>query len=438
MRFTSTRNKDLNKSFIQAVLDCMPVDGGLYVPEGNADLRRWILYTNEKTTFSSVAGALTLACINDEYSPIICETIATKAFPFEPVLSRLDDNLFKLDLYHGPTGCHRDFGVSYLTAGLETILEMENKKAVFLDVSTGEHGAILSAELRGNKNIKAVLLYPKGKVRGLKDEDLFWNGGNVYPVEVDGDESTCHQFVREIFADHSLVEKFNLTVSNTANIGRLIPQAFFYTYAFSRLKNKVCGDIYYALDPGNYSNLVAGLYSWRLSLPLSGFIVPATKELAADPRGYPEITDSLVAMKDRPASDPADPSNIERLEDFFADYSAMMKSFVYPAEVSEAERDSAAKELYKKYGLYADPHTANAYAAALKRSEFVDEDGGAIVLVGRDHPAYSKDYIQHTLGETIEVPQRIADIMIPTPLSKPMVGTKGEIINIIDAVRSSM
>src|SRR5574344_686264 len=156
MRFTSTRNKNINKSFAQAIMDCMPEDGGLYVPEGTADLRRWILYTNENTSFASIAGALTSACINDEYSPIICETIATKAFPFEPKMTQLADNLFNLELYHGPTGCHRDFGVSYLTACLDTILTMENKTATFLDVTTGEHGVILARELRGKKNIKSV------------------------------------------------------------------------------------------------------------------------------------------------------------------------------------------------------------------------------------------------------------------------------------------
>lgn len=434
MRFTSTRDKSLNSSFKHAILDCMPQDGGLFVPDGNADLRRWILYTNENTSFASIAGTLTLACINDEYSPIICETIATRAFPFEPRLSQLDENLFMLDLYHGPTGSHRDFGIAYLVSCLETILTMENRHAIILDVTTGEHGAILSRELRNTKNLKSILIYPKGKVHGLSETDYVWNGGNIYPVEFDGDEEECRKVIKEIFSDRDIVEKYNLTVSNTANIGRLMPQAFFYTFAFSRLKNKVCSDIYYAQAPGNYGNLLAGLYSWRLSLPVSGFIVPTTKELTVNENGYPEIADYLTELSKRPSVNPAEPSNLERLEDFFAGYSAMIKSFVYPAKISTAQTEDACRELSKKYGIFSDRHTASAYAAALAQKELTDEDGGAVVLVARDHPAYAKDFIQQCTGETIQVPEEIKAVQSPVNLSRPLAKNKEDIERILKEI----
>ena len=114
--------------------------------------------------------------------------------------------------------------------------------------------------MRGKKHVKAVLIYPKGRGRGLEESDFVWNGGNILPVEVDGTEADCHKIVREIFDDRQLVEKFHLTVANTANIGRLMPQLFFYPYAFTRLKKEVYSDIYYAMPCGNYSNLVAAVF----------------------------------------------------------------------------------------------------------------------------------------------------------------------------------
>ena len=158
MKFTSTRDSSVSVNFSQAVLDCMPQDGGLYIPQDFADLRRWILYTNENTTFASIAGALTSAFINNEFSPIICETIATKAFPFSPKLRKIDERLFTLELYHTPTGSHKEFGISYLVNCLETILTMKGSTATFLDASVGELGASLARVIRGKKNIKAVLL----------------------------------------------------------------------------------------------------------------------------------------------------------------------------------------------------------------------------------------------------------------------------------------
>ena len=158
MKFTSSRDKSSTVTFAQAVMNCMPEDGGLYVPCETEDLRRWILYTNENTKFSSIAGSLTSAFIKDEFSPIICETIATNAFKFSPEVKQLDEKLFTMELFHTPTGKHRDFGISYLVSCIETILNLNGGSAIFLDVSTGELGASLALSLRGKKNIKAVLV----------------------------------------------------------------------------------------------------------------------------------------------------------------------------------------------------------------------------------------------------------------------------------------
>lgn len=413
----------------------MPQDGGLYVTDGTADLRRWILYMNEETSFSSIAGTLTSALINNEYSPIICETVATKAFPFEPVLKQLDEKLFVLELFHGPTHTSRDFGVFYLTAMLETILQLENQNCILLDYTTGEHGAILSKALKGKKHIKSVLVYPKGKVAGIKEEDFVWNGGNIYPVEIEGSAEEGHSLIKEIFENKELVKDLNLTVSTTANIGRLIPQTFFYTYAFSRLKNKVSSDIYYALDPENYGNIVAGLYSWRLSLPLAGFIVPSTNDLTTDAIGNPVIMDSVIPFKNRGTADASDPSNLERLEDFFSHYAPMMKSFIHAANVSEEQTDAAAKELFIKYHRYTDYTTAKAYAAAIQNQSLIDEDGGAIVLFDRFHPAYSADYIKQTVGESIEIPEDIQSIKKTVETGRDAIKSAEDLIRILKSLK---
>lgn len=434
MRLTSTRDKTVNSSYANAILNCLPTDGGLYVPDGNANLRRWILYTNELTSFSSIAGALTSAFINNEYSPIICEAIATKAFPFEPELKQLDTKLFALELFHGPTGCFRDFGVSYLVSLLETTLHMENKNAVLLDFTTGEHGAILSNVLKDKKHLKSVLVYPKGKLRGLSEQDFIWNGGNIYPVEFDGNEKEVREIIKSIFKNTNLVNELNLTISTTANIGRLIPQTFFFAYAFSRLKNKISGDIFYALDPENYGNLIAGLYSWRLALPVTGFILPTTEQLTIDEKGNPIITGSQIPFSQRTSANVSDPSNLERLEDFFSHYAPMMKTFIHASNISEDETDQAAKILLQKYNRLTDYNTAKAYAAALKNENLLDEDDGAIVLLDRFHPAYSKEYIKNTLDRTVDIPSSVESTTKPFTLDKTPISTQEELIKILKSI----
>ncbi|MCR5764249.1 MAG: pyridoxal-phosphate dependent enzyme [Treponema sp.] len=420
MKFVSTRDEKNIVSFSQALLKCMPADGGLYVPYECEDLRKWILYADEKTSFANLAGTLTSALINKEFSPIICEAIATRAFYFEPVVRQLDDNLFIMELYHGPTGTFKDFGVSYLSAALETVLQMNSQKSILLDATTGELGACMAQALKGKKLVKSVLLAPKGKFRGMDEDCFVWNGGNVYPVEVDGTEKDCHDLIRKVFSNTELVEKYHLTVANTANIGRLLPQAFFYTFAFSRIKKNVCGDIFYALPVGNYGNLVSGLYSWKLALPVNGFIVPVSENLRFDAEGKVMVMDSFVPLEERSKADPADPSNLERMEHIFKANSLLLRSFVYPSDVSEKDVSDACKELFTKYKVYADRETSQAYAASkLKKGAF--DDDGAVVLVARNSPSADETFIQHCIGETSERDESVIKAFKPVYVNKPVI-----------------
>ena len=362
MQFTSTRNSNLTVSFSQAVRDCIPDDGGVFVPSSIEDMRRWIYYIDETTSFSSIAGSLTSALMHEEFSPIICETIATAAFPTEPVVRQLDGSLFMTEMYHGFTGCHRDYGVSYLVSYLETTLQLKGGKAVFVDFTHGGLGALMSKILKGKKNIKAVLVYKKGTVRGLDPESLAWNGGNIYPVEMEGSEAEIKAAISEIFADREFVQTHGLTVANTTNVCRLLGQIFFFPYSFAQVKNKFNGEFYYAMGAGNYGSLIAGLYSWRFALPVNGCYVPSTPSLARSATGNPVVLDSLVDLKARGEANPAVPANLERLESFFGKNEMMMRNFIFPYDVSEAQRDAAAKELYMKYGIFADKDTASAYA----------------------------------------------------------------------------
>lgn len=418
MEFTSTRDKSVRVPFSKAVLDAMPADGGLYIPQGTEDMRRWVLYTNERTSFASMAGALTSAFIHDEFSPIICETIATRAFAFEPAFKRLDEQTFLMDLSTGPTGYHRDFGISYLIACIETICTLQGRKkpVVLLDAVRPGLLPCLARCLKGAKFVRAVVVCPKGEVRGVSESDIFSHGGNICPVEVnvtaeENGEAACRKAVDEVFGDRAFVTEHSITMSNTTNIGRLLPQTFFYPFAFSRIKAHSSGDIYYALAPGNYSNVVAGLYSWQYALPLNGFFIPATDYLTVDALGAPLLPNALIPLAKRPRAKPSYPSNAERLESVFEARSLMIRNFVFPVALTDLKVDSAAKELFMKWGLMSDRHTARAYAALKEcraQGKTGDEDGGVAVLIARDSIAFSKEYIRHNTGETPEMSDALA------------------------------
>ena len=437
MIFTSTRNNKIEVSFSRAVKDCLPEDGGVFVPAQNTfeDLRRWIYYINESTSFTSIAGTLTSAFMKDEFSPIICQTIAEMAFPFSPVITQLDENLFNLELYHGYTGCYRDFGVSYLCSYLETTHELNGGNSVFVDFTHGELGTLLAKVLRGKKHIKAVLVYEKGSVRGLENEDYLWNGGNILPLEMEGTEAQIKSAIASLFNDKDFVAKYNLTLANTTNVCRLMAQVFHFPYAFAQIKNKVDGDIFYSMEAGNYGMLAAGLYGWRFALPVNGFYVPATPALGVDAAGNAQILDSFVSLKKRCGVDPVFPANIERLETFFGSNSLMIRNFVFPQTVNERQREKAAKELFIKYGIFADPGTASAYAAAKESSDFNEggEADSALVLVSQNHPSLSSHYCRLVVGETPVMPENIAATIKPVRLNREVIKNADELKKVIQS-----
>jgi threonine synthase len=432
MDLVSTRNDKKTVNFRTAVLDCIPTDGGLYVPAREENLRPWVLYMDESTSFSSIAGTLSSALLKDELSPVVSERIAGKAFAnYSPELRQLDDHLFSLELYHGPTGCHKDFGLAWLASALEHILTIEGRTATVLAASAGMTGRSMARAFAGKQRLKMILVYAKGTLAGLNPADLAWNGGNIYPVEIDGDLRAAESLVREVYLDRDLVAAHGLTLANTMNIGRLLPQVFFYMYAFTRLRKKVQGDIFYAVPSGNYGNLVAGLYAWKFSLPVNGFLTDATAALGCDPTGQCVCLDSLVPLAQRGQADPAAPSNLERLEQVFAVNPLMVRGLVFPAVVKPEAVAVHQAELYRKYGVFVDAAAGAAYGSAVVRWDRISSDEGTVVLVSKDHPAYEADRLRAVCGAAPDVSEAVRSARDPVSGFRRIEASKAALVEVL-------
>ncbi|HOC28037.1 MAG TPA: pyridoxal-phosphate dependent enzyme [Treponemataceae bacterium] len=414
MELVSTRNSTKKVSFRNAVLDCIPPDGGLYVPANEADLRPWILYMDETTSFPSVAGTLTSALLKEEFSPVVCERIAGSAFgAYAPQIRQLDDFLYSLELYHGPTGCHKDFGFMWFSSALEHILTMEDRTAVVLAATGGMTGRSLASAFAGKKRLKMILVFAKGALTGIDPSLLAWNGGNIWPVEIDGSLEDAQKLVRDVYSNRTLVTQYGLTLANTMNIGRLLPQVFFYMFAFSRLRKKVRGEIFYGVPSGNYGNLVAGLYAWKFSLPVNGFITDATHLLSCDISGRCQCNGSAIPLESRNFADPARPSNIERLEQVFEVNPAMLRGLVFPVTVSSADVPSLIEEACSKYGITLDTPAALAYGAVKQTRDRIDSDEGTVVLVSKDHPAFESSVSASQCDASLDMRERLALAAVP-------------------------
>ena len=435
MKLVSTRSSTNAVSFKHAIFDCMPADGGLYVPYSEHDLRSWILHMNEQTAFSTIAGSLTAALLKEEISPVISERIAASAFQdYSPRLRQLDDRLFLLELFHGPTGNHRDFGFLWLASALEHLLTIDEKHAIVIAPSTGAGGRSMAAAFGNKKHLKLIIVYPKGYAKGLKPEHLFQNGGSVYPVEIEGDTTAVENLIRSVYQERQLVKDYNLTLANTVNIGRIIPQVFFYMFAFTRIKTRTAGEIFYAVPSGNYGNLAAGLYAWKFCLPVNGFITDATDALNCDKNGSCRCVNSSVPLLKRGPADPAVPSSIERLEQIFTLSPGVMKSIIFPAWVSDTEAETLISDSYRRYGIMFDTATAHAYAATQRKNIFQRQSGESLVLVSKDHPAFESEILTRICGESPIIPEYLRGIDTHLPNVPLINGTKEELIKILNTV----
>jgi threonine synthase len=353
-------------SFKEAVLNCLPPDGGLYVPSEAMDIRQLFLYMNETITFPELAAAVTPSLFQGEFNPFSASRVAQSAFNFEPELVRLDDDYSLLNLYNGPTGLYNDFGLAFLAAVLEE-LHKNTAHSLVLGAARGDTGISMAHAFGGRKGIGAVLVYPSGPICGLDPAAFAPNGGNILPIQIQGTFDDCQRLIEGTINDRTFAARYNVTSANAINPGRLLPQMFYYLYAFIKIKKQIPGGLVFSVPCGNFGNLIAGLYAWKFGMPVTGFIAAmnANNALGDFIKGGPFIPRSLINTNS-PALDVSIPSNLNRLAAFYREAPAVMRNMVYPASVDDNLTLKTIEQFGNTYHVRIDSHTAVAAAAAFQ------------------------------------------------------------------------
>ena len=405
MQFRSTKSEYPLVSYKEAVLNCLPLDGGLYVPDQVADIRQFLLKMDEKTSFNELVALVAPSILEGGLNPVSSSKVTASAFDFCPELIRIDDGFSILNLYNGPTGVFKDFGIAFLSAVLEEFLQ-NGEQAMILAAARADTAVSMANAFSGRKGISLVLLYPSGQIRGLDPSVFIQNGGNIIPIQVKGTFDDCQRLVVQTINDREFSGRYNVTSANTINAGRLLPQIFYFLYAFIQIKNKLSGDLIFSVPSGNFGNLIAGLYAWKFGMPVNGFIAAMNKNNAFGDfiLGKPFRPRSLVSTNS-PAMDVSVPLNYERLASFYNEAPAVMRNTVYPASIDDSLTIKTMEFVYKEYKLHIDPHTAVAFAAAQKLFAERQWRGNTHALVlATGHPAREANLIKEATGRTINIP----------------------------------
>ncbi|MFW5786200.1 MAG: threonine synthase [bacterium] len=421
MRFRSTRNSRHTVSFLEAVTRGLAPDGGLYQPVGEFSLRQALLDWSGTTSFQELAVETAKLVLSEDFSPEEIEELVGEAFPFAPKLQELTPNLYVLELFHGPSCAFKDFGASFLANVMERRLGHTGERAVILTATSGDTGSAVAEAFYGKQNVEVVILYPSGRVSPLQEMQLTGRGGNVHALEVEGSFDDCQRLVKEAFQDQEVRATLPVTSANSINVGRLLPQTFYYLYGFTRIKERRPAKLFYTVPSGNFGNLTAGVFAWSWGLPVTGFVA-ATNVNDTVPRyllsGEYEPRSSVQTLSN--AMDVGDPSNFERLQALFPSGWNAMRALMHGESVTDEDTLAAIRRWHDRTGVFLDPHTATGIVAAERIGATSFADLAVNIVLGTAHPAKFGDIVAKAAGTEPPMPPQLAAAMERTKQATPV------------------
>ncbi len=410
MKLYSTKHEAESVELPEAVFRGLPPDNGLYMPENLPILPGSFFATIDKKTLPEIAFTVSKALIGDYITDPELEALLTDAFNFEAPAVKVADNIYSLELFHGPTLAFKDFGARFMARLMSHFLKKDSKKINILVATSGDTGSAVAQGFLGVPNITVTILYPSGKVSTIQEKQLTTIGQNVKALEIDGTFDDCQRMVKEAFLDQDLNAKLHLTSANSINISRLIPQSFYYYYAYAQLK-KLKRPIVFCVPSGNFGNLCGGIMAQRMGLPVHHFVA-ATNANKVVPRylqtGKFEPKASVKTLAN--AMDVGNPSNFPRMLDLHKNSWENAKENISGQSYSDARTIAAMKELYQHYRYVACPHSAIGFRGI---SDYLKEQAEPMigVFLATAHPAKFKDIVENAIGTEVEIPARLQEIV---------------------------
>ncbi len=398
MQLFNLLHKDEATNFTTAVLRGLGRDQGLFfmdkiVPLDNIDaLMELPLVERSQKILRHLIG-------DDELPEL--ENIVAKCFTFKAPLVQADDNIYALELFHGPTLAFKDFGARFMAGTLSAI--NKGGRLTILTATSGDTGAAVADAFYGQKGIEVVILYPKGKISALQEKLIATLGGNIKAVQIRGIFDECQDLVKTAFDDKDLVADIGLNSANSINISRLLAQVCYYFEAAAALPAKKRQHLVFSVPCGNFGNITAGLIAKALGLK-ARFVVSCNANDTVPRYLRTKIWDpkpTIATLSN--AMDISRPNNWPRVEALFKMQGWDLSS-LQSGSLDDDKTQDAMRQLYKKTGYILDPHGAIAWKnLSLNLKE--DETG---IFLGTAHPAKFKETVDSTLGIDLPLPKTLA------------------------------
>ncbi|WP_448702059.1 threonine synthase [Mucilaginibacter sp. AW1-3] len=410
MKFYSTNSPAVHVPFKEAVFNSLPQDKGLYMPVNIPQLSPEFLSNLGKYSLQEIAFEVAKTMLSDSIPEQDLKAIVEDAINFEAPVVKLEEDVYVLELFHGPSLAFKDFGARFMSRVMSYFLRDGEKMLDILVATSGDTGGAVALGFLGVPNTRVTILYPKGKVSPIQEQQLTTNGQNIRAVEVDGTFDDCQALVKQAFVNDELNGKFRLTSANSINIARLIPQTFYYFNAYAQLLRAGKTDVVFSVPSGNFGNLGAGLLAWKMGLPVKQFIA-ATNANDTVPKflntGFYKPKPSVATLSN--AMDVGNPSNWIRIAHIFQD-PEKLKQLVSGCSYTDEQTREAIEAVYKQYGYVVCPHTAIAWQALKDYQKANPSNKAAGVFLSTAHPCKFPEVFSDEIADKIVVPEQVKEL----------------------------
>ncbi len=410
MKYYSTNKNAPEVSLQEAVVKGLAPDNGLYMPETIKELPQSFFENIGNMSFQEIAYTVADAFFGEDIEPDTLKGIVYDTLSFDTPVVHVKDNIYSLELFHGPTLAFKDVGGRFMARLLGYFIKKQGQKDVKVLVATsGDTGSAVANGFLGVEGIHVYVLYPKRKVSQIQECQFTTLGRNITAIEIDGTFDDCQALVKTAFLDEELNRKLNLTSANSINVARFLPQAFYYFHAYAQLaKQGKAGNVVFSVPSGNFGNITAGLIAKRMGLPVTRFIAANNSNdifykylQTGEYNPRPSVQTIANAM------DVGNPSNFVRVLDLYGKSLNEIKRDISGEWYNDDCIKKIVKATYDETGYLLDPHGACGYQA-LKDELQPGEKG---VFLETAHPAKFLETVESIIGRQVAIPEKLQAFM---------------------------
>ena len=403
MKWISTRGGSPPITFIDALFAGTAPDGGLYMPERLDPLPAGTVDRLRDADIVEIGTTIGVHILRDEITRQALEPLIREALDFPVPVVKVTDRISVLELFHGPTMAFKDVGARVQARLLHHFTD--GTPLTILVATSGDTGSAVAQAFHRVPDSRVVVLYPEGQVSDVQEAQMASLGDNITALAVRGTFDDCQRLVKQAFADDDLRSHVWLTPANSINLGRLLPQVFYY-FLLAGVDGGQ-GPVV-SVPSGNFGNLTAGLIAKRIGLPIAQFVA-ATNVNDAVPEylesGVYEPRPSIATVAN--AMDVGAPSNFERVQSLYNSDLMALRQDIVGFAYEDSQVIAEIGHVYREHGYVLDPHSAIAWLALQDR--LVDQPNARGVFLATAHPAKFREVVEPAIGRSIELPRALAD-----------------------------